>query len=354
VLQRLKGINKVSRRLRDGSVNIHYYHRHTGAKLEGEPGTTPFLLSWAAAEKAARDRLSGGTFSDLVRDFETSPEYEDLAESTRDEYTRKFQKIDAEWGTVPIAGLTDKSFRTDVLAWRDKIAKATRREADNLVAAIARVLSYGFDRGKLSVNVLVKVRSTYKSDRTDKIWLPEHVNAFMGSATLEMSRAMTLALHTGQRQGDLRRLPWTAYDGTRLTLRTSKSGGRKEISVRCTRDVKTMLDASPRTAKTILTTRTGIPWKPSNFDLNWREVCEAAALKAPTITDLNFHDLRGTAITRLAEAGCTIPEIVSITGHSLKTASKILEIYLSRTRELADSAIDKFEAKSKNSLQNND
>lgn len=38
------------------------------------------------------------------------------------------------------------------------------------------------------------------------IWLPEHIEAFMNVAPLELQRALILALHTGQRQGDLLRL----------------------------------------------------------------------------------------------------------------------------------------------------
>jgi hypothetical protein len=45
----------------------------------------------------------------------------------------------------------------------------------------------------------------------------------------------------------------------------------------------------------------------------------------------------------LAEAGCTLPEIVSITGHSLRRAQEILDKYLARTSKLAESAIAKFE-----------
>ncbi|WP_414644916.1 tyrosine-type recombinase/integrase [Bosea sp. (in: a-proteobacteria)] len=70
----------------------------------------------------------------------------------------------------------------------------------------------------------------------------------------------------------------------------------------------------------------------------WKEASDRAGL-----TDLHFHDLRGTAVTMLAEAGCTIPEIAAITGHSLKTVNTILEKYLSRTRALAEAAMEKFE-----------
>jgi integrase len=62
------------------------------------------------------------------------------------------------------------------------------------------------------------------------------------------------------------------------------------------------------------------------------------------VTDLTFHDLRGTAVTRLAKAGCTVPEIATITGHSLRDVGAILDShYLSRDSALGESAIRKLE-----------
>lgn len=58
---------------------------------------------------------------------------------------------------------------------------------------------------------------------------------------------------------------------------------------------------------------------------------------------MHFHDLRGMTVTILAEADCTVPEIVSITGHSLRTTQPILDQYLARTSKLAANAIAKFE-----------
>jgi hypothetical protein len=48
-------------------------------------------------------------------------------------------------------------------------------------------------------------------------------------------------------------------------------------------------------------------------------------------------------VTLLAESGRTLPEIVSITSHSLRTAQTIIEKYLARTSKLAATAIAKFE-----------
>ena len=67
------------------------------------------------------------------------------------------------------------------------------------------------------------------------------------------------------------------------------------------------------------------------------------ATAAAGIVDRTFHDLRGTAVTHLAEAGCTSPEIAALTGHSLGLVDSILEKYLARTRPLAEAAIHKLE-----------
>lgn len=62
------------------------------------------------------------------------------------------------------------------------------------------------------------------------------------------------------------------------------------------------------------------------------------------IAKRTFHDTRGTAVVNLALAGCSVPEICAITGHSLKDAESILDMhYLSRDRRLAESAVQKLE-----------
>jgi integrase len=62
--------------------------------------------------------------------------------------------------------------------------------------------------------------------------------------------------------------------------------------------------------------------------------------------DLHFHDLRGTAITVLAENGATNAEIASISGHSLSFVNLILEKYVARTRALNDIAVARLQLSS--------
>ena len=99
-----------------------------------------------------------------------------------------------------------------------------------------------------------------------------------------------------------------------------------------------MLDELPRSSPIILTTKTGKAFKKRYFASKWKSATDAAE-----ITDLHFNDLRGTAVTMLSEAGNTIQQVASVTGHSLKTVTSILEKYLARTRGLSDAAIINFE-----------
>ena len=100
-----------------------------------------------------------------------------------------------------------------------------------------------------------------------------------------------------------------------------------------------MLDALPRgDAMTLLVNPQSRPWTSNAFQTAWAKATDGDAFHG-----LHLHDLRGTAVTMLSEAGCSVQGVAAITGHSLAGAQKILDSYLSRTRHLAESAIAKLE-----------
>lgn len=78
---------------------------------------------------------------------------------------------------------------------------------------------------------------------------------------------MLIAVNTGQRQGDLLRLPWSAYDGKKIRLRQGKTGAYVPIPV--TDELKTALDAASRKSPIILTNSEGKPWSESGFQGAW-------------------------------------------------------------------------------------
>jgi integrase len=71
-----------------------------------------------------------------------------------------------------------------------------------------------------------------------------------------------------------------------------------------------------------------------------------SSIRDKRIEDLTFHDTRGTAVTRLALAGASVPQIATFTGHSLKDVEAILEVhYLNRDPRMAEDALMRLEAR---------
>lgn len=360
---RLRGINTVQKRLANGSIGTYYYHRATGRRLAGQFGSPEFIASYSDAQRAITDRLAG-TFNGLIRDYTLSLAFQrNLAPSTQVEYRRMLRAAEAEFGDLPIAALDDARVRKDFLDWREEIAhKSGEREADNRLSAISAMLSWAVDRGRLSTNHLRGFRRLYHSDRAEIVWLPEYIDAFMKVAPVAMQQALLLALHTGQREGDLLVLPWSAYDGNTIRLRQGKTRRGQElgsiIEIPCTQTLRQMLDGMERVSPIILNTKSGRPFKKRYFIKCWNRVMDAAGLTTVRFPNmdkpvrLHFHDLRGTTVTLLSEAGCTPQQIASITGHSLRTVSQILEHYLARTKGLAEEAIAKFENSTRTNFAN--
>jgi integrase len=103
--------------------------------------------------------------------------------------------------------------------------------------------------------------------------------------------------------------------------------------------LRVLLDRTERQSPLILTTSRGRPWTSDGFRTSWRKACAKAG-----VTGLTFHDLRGSAVVRLAIADATVPQIATLTGHSLKDVEAILDAhYLGRDVKLAEIAIAKLE-----------
>jgi integrase len=330
---RLKGVNKVTTRLADGSLVTYWYAWKGGPRLAGHPGSPEFVQSYEGAHRQTR-KADPKTFHAIISGYKQSRDFTDLTDKTRKDYLKCIARVDTAFADLPLGALNDPPITSDFIAWRDQLPGD--RQRDYAWSVLMRLISWGRDRGLTTYRPPSRMKRTYKSDRADKIWLLEHISAFRAAASEQLWWALVLALETGQRQGDLIRLPWKSYDGTWLQLKQQKTGRRVAIPV--SKDLKGTIEAIPQLSPIILTATHGRPWTSDGFRTSWAK----AATKAK-ITGLTFHDLRGTAVTRLAECGCTEAEIASITGHSLGSVSTILDRYLARTKGLALAAISKLD-----------
>jgi integrase len=340
---RLKGINSISKRLADGTLRTYWYAWKGGPPLRGEPGSPEYIASYNEAI-AQRVRPATGVLLSIVKGYQASEDFRQLATSTRRSYVALIKRIEVKFGDFPLSALTDRRTRGVFLAWRDELAVSSgRRQADYAWTVLARILSWALNRGLVAVNPCEKGGRIYRGSRSDKIWTTDDETTFIEKAPPHLHLPLLLALWTGQRQGDLLRLPWSAYDGMRIRLRQSKTGARVSIPVGA--PLKAALDRAAKTkpGPLILTSSDKNPWTADGFRASWRK----AAAKAGVV-GVTFNDLRGTAVTRLALAECTEAEIATITGHSLRDVRSILDAhYLHRDPALAESAIRKLETRTK-------
>jgi len=331
---RLKGIHRVKVRLASGATASYCYAWRGGPRLIGEPGSPEFLASYTAAH-ASRRQPDGSSFHSVIAGYKASRDFAALSPRTRADYLRLIGKIETKFGDLPLAALDDARVTRDFLDWRDSMAHSPR-QADYAWMILMRLLSWARARGLTIYRPPERIERLYHADRSEKIWNEQAIAAFMSVASEPLRRALVLALETGQRQGDLLLLPWSAYDGSWIRLRQGKTG--RPVNIPVTRRLRAVLENTNWTSTVILTDSRGRAWKPNTFCRAW-----GIATKKAKIVGLTFHDLRGTAVTRLAEAECSHAEIAAITGHSMRDVGAILDKYLARTDKIALAAIAKLE-----------
>ena len=326
---RLKGLNSRRKRLADGTWKTYWYAWKGGPRIDAEPGTPEFMAAFTALG-SAKVALPSGVLKGVFMRYQDSAEFAQLAARTQLDYQKHLLAIDIEFGTFPIEGLKNRRARAIFYEWKDRLAKKSLRQADYAWTIFARCLSWALKRGLVEVNPLERGGRLYRATRAERVWTDDDEAKFMAVASPQLRLAFTLAIWTGQRQGDLLRLTWSGYDGKTIRLKQGKTGTRVVLPVAA--QLRALLDAELRRSPIILTQRSGKPWTAEGFSSSWRK-----AVKRAKISGLTFHDIRGTAVTRLALAGATEPEIVTITGHSLRDVRSILDAhYLNRDPKLAE------------------
>ena len=279
---RLKGLHRVRMRLADGTITTYWYAWRGGPRLNGEPGSSEFMLSYNAA--VARNRRAYADTLDIILDkFQDSEEFLSLAPRTQSDYRKLLRAIANEFGDFPISALPDDGARGIFHGVAGRTCEAVSPTGRLCLERLARIFSWALDRRLVEANPCEKGRRLYNASRGDKVWSDEDEAAFMRVASEPLRLAMILALWTGQRQGDLLRLPWSAYDGQTIRLKQGKTGARVTIPVGA--PLKAALDATKKRGPLILMNTRGRAWTANGFHASWRKACMAAE-----VSGLTFHD----------------------------------------------------------------
>ncbi len=148
--------------------------------------------------------------------------------------------------------------------------------------------------------------------------------------------AFEILLFTGLRRSDAVRLGRQHIQGDRIVTKIKKSQDEVEVSIPVHADFRRVLETIKHDHLNLIVTAYGAARSEKAFT-NW--IIEAAR-SAGLPPHRSPHGLRKSACIRLAEAGCSASEIMSITGH--RNLAEV-ETYVreANKKKLADSAINK-------------
>ena len=208
--------------------------------------------------------------------------------------------------------------------WRAKW-KHSPKQHDAAGIHAVRVLNWAVEEGKISEHHCHKLRKIYESDRAEIVWTPSDRESIDAIAPEWVRRILSTGCETGLRPGDLIKITINHVEktpmGRRLRVRTNKKGRLAHIPI--TPALAEVIDATPANRLLILTNASGdqlTEHRASEGLRQWRD-------KANLSRDLRLQDTRGTAATRLLNAGLSLAEIANHMGWSIRYAANVIEHY---------------------------
>jgi integrase len=289
-------------------------------------------------------RIAPGSFAALIRAYQGSPQYRALAPGTRLNYNNvlRLAETPEALGTVAVAELRPAL----VLAFLDSLAITPGRRRTALVAFRA-IERWALPREHMPRPITTGLTAKYDGTGHSP-WSDEQVALAENCARPDLARAITLAVHTGQRGSDLVRMRWSdieRHDG-RDGIRVTQQKTKLKLWVPFTTELSDVMAIWERRPPFFLLlkpsgkcyTRGHLSWAWNNertYNRHLRPLDQAG---------LTLHGLRATAVVRARKAGASISEICALYGMS----APLVSVYsrLAEQPAMALAAIIRLEAAS--------
>jgi integrase len=222
------------------------------------------------------------------------------------------EQIRAAHGDKPVSLLDRRGVKAQLAKLSEKPGAA-----NNFLRYLRLLMGFAIEEGLRADDPTARVKRLKVPGDGFRSWSEGEITAFENRHPIgsKARLAFSLLLFTAQRRGDAIRLGRGDILGGRICLKQNKTGARLEIPIHP--ELATVLRDAPVGPATFLITEYGEAFTPAGFGNRFRDRCKEAGLP----TGMNAHGLRKAAARRLAEAGCTTREIMSITGH--KTLGEI-------------------------------
>ncbi len=362
---KIKGIHKVRKTLANGKrIEYHRIGRGAGAitfwqsDTGIEEGSDEYLQALTEAKEMAKP--SHNLFRGVIIDYLDSRDFGVLAERTQRDIryeTYAENGVEARFGNAPIKAFENHKIRAIALKWRDEFD--SDRVADARMGTLTKIVSWAYDRSLISEHYLKDIKKRYSVDRSGVIWPDETIELFLANTPEYVGRILLEATETGLRPGDLIRLGrahvFKTEKGREIRIHTNKNGQLAVLPV--TKRMSEIIDAAPEGNEPFLHNASGERWTNANSlgDVvsEWRDRLEIPEVvlskkkgKVET-TKLRLYDARGTAATRLLQAGASLSQIAACMGWSIQTADKTIRSYARVNGTQSDEILKLLEGREK-------
>lgn len=291
-----------------------------------------------------------GTVDAAIESYKASRRYKEKADRTRKDYDYYLDRI-SEWaGAEPAALISAKMVQDLYETNREK----SSRKASYLIQVLRLLFSHAERESIIPIgtNPARRPGIDYKAKK-GTLWKPEDVRHFVEVADALNMQAIGTAIMLnewlGQRPSDLLKMTMGAYRNGALHIRQSKTGAEVALPIDMVPALKGRIEQQIEWNKkptkrgkvstvALIQQRSKNLYSYGGFKSSFDMIRAEAAKSCAAMKDLQMKNLRHTAVTRLAEAGCEIPMIAAVTGHTFRSCQEIIDRYNVRTTRMAQEA----------------
>ena len=331
----------------DKTGRSRYYFRYRGKRwpLPGEPGTSEFAAAYSEAKRDAGGgeprqpltpanlRYGPKSLGHVIDRYIASNDFTKTATSTQRRYRPVLEELKVHCGGALIGDLRERHIREI----RERFASNSTADFATMLLRMLWVFAKEELAMDLGSNPAGEIRKLHRHQEPYEPWPQELIGRFEIEAQPQPAArlALLLLLYTGQRVSDVAAMQWRHYDGDSIEVSQIKT--RAKLTIPCHSRLKMALDAAVRAHGTILMTQYGQPYSAAGLSTLVQRATAKLGAKQYTA-----HGLRCNAAIALAEADCTVHQIMAITGHK---TYKLAMHYSQRAgqKTLARQAIDRLE-----------
>jgi integrase len=300
----------------DRHGKARHYFRRKGQKpvpLTGAFGSQEFMANYAAALAAApapimigERRVKAGTIAAMVTGYLQSASYSGLAPISQRSYQWIFERMRKDYGELSISTLK-RAHVQRMLASK----AATPAAARDFLRCLRLLIRFALDLAIITEDPTTGIKMKVKGGGY-RSWTEQEIATFQNTYAVGTKQrlALELLLNTAARCADTVKFGRGHVRNGELHYVQQKTG--RAVVITITPELAAAINAAaPSEHVVFLINERGRAYGAAGFSQMFVRWCREAGLKG-----LSAHGLRKAACRRMAEAGCSAPQIAAVSGHA--------------------------------------